>query len=428
MGFEHFRTGKAGAPFRHNPGTTKTRRADASAADPKCATGGSYSAPALGSTVDSLSPLNVTWDSSLNCLPGSPSLVDVYLYTPGAALPIMHTRSGVPYSADSHSLALQPKWWNSTASCSLQLMVVPAGMLPFLSTIPAGPVFTATYAAPASGIPAAADLSGGSNSGATTVVTATALSGVSSHSLSPGEKAAAVLLPLLFVLLLTLAYLKISRAKGAAKRSAWSEKLDKRMSTISADWKSITPGGAKEGRPAVRHALAQQHLCVWGDHPQGGGGRACRDGREAAPRECGDQREGLAAHVVGLGRGRGRRRAAPAYACDAARAHVTRRVVCRRHAPRAPAWARRRCTATGVRRSIPPPPTTTLWRVRRRPFLLCLRRPGFRCLGIVGLARIALLRPRRTRATRTTPTRARDTDRACTQMPRRGAAGRGWKA
>ncbi|KAJ7717784.1 hypothetical protein B0H16DRAFT_1475884 [Mycena metata] len=256
MGFEHFRMGKAGAPFRHTPGTTRTRRADASTVDPKCATGGFYSSPALGSTVDSLSPLNVTWDSSLNCFPGPPSLVDVYLYAPGAALPIMHKWSGVPYAGDSHSLALQPKWWNSTAHCSLQLMVVPAGTPPFLSTIPAGPVFTATYAAPASGVPAAADLSGGSSTGGTTTV----VSGVSSHSLSAGKKAAAVLLPLLFVLLLVLAYLKVSRAKGAAKRSAWSEKLDKRMSTISADWKSITPGGAKE---AVRQSIAHSRNSIF---------------------------------------------------------------------------------------------------------------------------------------------------------------------
>ncbi|KAJ7362764.1 hypothetical protein DFH08DRAFT_951003 [Mycena albidolilacea] len=64
--------------------------------------------------------------------------------------------------------------------------------------------------------------------------------------LSAGKKAAAVSLALFFVLLLGLAHLKISRARGAAKRSTWSEKLNKRMSTISVDWKSMTPGGAKE--------------------------------------------------------------------------------------------------------------------------------------------------------------------------------------
>ncbi|KAJ6563941.1 hypothetical protein B0H19DRAFT_74250 [Mycena capillaripes] len=68
---------------------------------------------------------------------------------------------------------------------------------------------------------------------------------VSSHSMSAGKKAATVL-PFLFVLLLGLAYLKISRTRGQAKRSAWSDKLEKRMSTISADWKAITPGGPKE--------------------------------------------------------------------------------------------------------------------------------------------------------------------------------------
>ncbi|KAJ7027680.1 hypothetical protein C8F04DRAFT_1293974 [Mycena alexandri] len=160
--------GKAGAAFRHNPGTTKTKRA-AGAADP-----------------------------------------NILLYAPGSATPIMHTWSGVPYAAGAYTVSLLPKWWNATASCSLQLMVLPASTPAFLSTIPAGPVFTATYTAPATGIPALADMTQGPNNGGMTVV---------------GKKAAAVILPLLFVLLLGLAYLKISRAKGAAKRSAWSEKL-----------------------------------------------------------------------------------------------------------------------------------------------------------------------------------------------------------
>ncbi|KAJ7032682.1 hypothetical protein C8F04DRAFT_1396522 [Mycena alexandri] len=254
MGFEHFRMGKAGAAFRHNPGTTKTKRA-AGAADPSCKTGAFYSAPALGSTVDSLTPLNVTWDPTLNCLPGSPSLVDILLYAPGSVTPVMHTWSGVPYAAGAYTVSLLPKWWNATAYCNLQLMVLPASTPAFLSTIPAGPVFNATYTAPATGIPPAADLTQGSNNGGMTVV-----GGVSTHSLSPGKKAAAVILPLLFVLLLGLAYLKISRAKGAAKRSAWSEKLDKRMSTISQDWKAITPGGAKE---AVRQSIAHSRNSVF---------------------------------------------------------------------------------------------------------------------------------------------------------------------
>ncbi|KAJ7187417.1 hypothetical protein C8R46DRAFT_856244, partial [Mycena filopes] len=230
-------------------------------ATPGCATGAFYSSPALGSSLDSLTPLNIQWKSELDCLPGSPSLVDILLYAPGAATPIMHSWTGVAYAPGNYTVNLAPKWWNATEKCSLQLMVIPTNTPPFLSTIPAGPVFTATYAAPAAGasVPAAADLTSGPQSGGSTVVTATALAGVSTHSMSAGKKAAAVLLPLIFVLLLGLAYLKVSRARGAAKRSAWSEKLDKRMSTISQDWKAITPGGAKE---AVRQSIAHSRNSV----------------------------------------------------------------------------------------------------------------------------------------------------------------------
>ncbi|KAJ7082270.1 tRNA synthetases class I-domain-containing protein [Mycena belliarum] len=48
---------------------------------------------------------------------------------------------------------------------------------------------------------------------------------------------------------------EISRARGTAKGTEWSEKLDKRTSTISADWKAFTPGGAKE---AIRQFMAQR--------------------------------------------------------------------------------------------------------------------------------------------------------------------------
>ncbi|KAJ7451086.1 hypothetical protein FB451DRAFT_1051600 [Mycena latifolia] len=218
-----------------------------------CTTGAFYSSPTLASSYDAMSPLTISWQPALSCLLPPPSLVDIYLYAPGQETARVHIWEGVPYSEGSYSATLMPRWWNATSSINLQLMVVASGTPPFLSTIPAGPVFTATYTANGTTVAPAADTSlSGSDSG-TTVVTATKMSGVSSHKLSHGATAAAVLLPLLFVLLLGAAYLKISRARGAAKRSAWSEKLDKRMSTISADWKAITPGGAKV---AVRQSLA----------------------------------------------------------------------------------------------------------------------------------------------------------------------------
>ncbi|KAJ6534893.1 hypothetical protein B0H19DRAFT_1271571 [Mycena capillaripes] len=266
MGFEHFHIGKAGAPFSHGPKTTppanRVKRADSTTSDPSCATGAFYAAPALSATIDSLQPLNIAWRPELACFLPAPAQVDVILTAPGSDSPSIYTWENVPYAAGNQTVNLLPRWWNSTSSIALQIMIVPAGTPVFLSAIPAGPVFSANYTAPADGTPASADLGQkGSDSDHTVVSPSSNLSGISSHSLTPGKKAAAVLLPLLFVLLLGLAYLKISRARGAAKRSAWSEKLDKRMSTISTDWKSITPGGARE---AVRASIAASRNSVFG--------------------------------------------------------------------------------------------------------------------------------------------------------------------
>ncbi|KAJ7076734.1 hypothetical protein B0H15DRAFT_790285, partial [Mycena belliarum] len=216
-----------------------------------CATGAFYTSPTLAQSYDSSSPLSITWKPELSCLLPAPSLVDIYMYAPGKTNAFMHKWLGVPYATGNYSVALLPRWWNASSSVSLQVMVVAANTPPFLSTIPAGPVFTATYVANSSTVAPAADTSvSGSD---TTTVTATQLSGLTKHKLSKGATAAAVLLPLIFVLLLIFAYLKVSRARGAARRSEWSEKLDKRMSTISTDWKSVTAAGAKE---AIRHSMA----------------------------------------------------------------------------------------------------------------------------------------------------------------------------
>ncbi|KAF7341761.1 hypothetical protein MSAN_02030400 [Mycena sanguinolenta] len=214
MGFEHFHVSKAGAAFHH--GSSSKAKRDSSTPDPSCATGAFYVAPALGATVDTSSPLAVSWAPQLSCLQPAPSNVDILLYGLGDNTP--------------------PSWWNSTSSKQLQLMILASGTPSFLSTLPAGPVFTATYSS-SSGVSAtvAADTAL-PTSGTITYVSGAPLGGASTHKLSAGKKAAA-----------------IKRTRGQAKRSAWSETLDKRMSMISADWKSITPGGAKE---AVRQSIA----------------------------------------------------------------------------------------------------------------------------------------------------------------------------
>ncbi|PPQ72824.1 hypothetical protein CVT25_000808 [Psilocybe cyanescens] len=203
-----------------------------------------YLAPKMGDTVDSLAPLPITWDPS--CLTTAKE-IDIYLYSPGSALPRIHVWQNVALSRGTYTAELMPRWWNSSSSQSLQINVVPAGQPTFLSTLPGGPVFTATYTEPAGGTPVEADTSQ-VDSGITQVNDHLAKGGVSA-----GGKAAAVLLPLLFVALCAGAYLKMKRSRNVDKRRKWTEAVDKRMSTISTDWKSVSGAGANA---AVRSSMA----------------------------------------------------------------------------------------------------------------------------------------------------------------------------
>ena len=178
----------------------------------------------------------------------STTAVDIYLYVPNAASPRVHLWETVDYAAGSYEATLNPKWWNSTASVNLQLAIVQGGSAPFLATLPAGPVFTATYDSSVSG---AASVNTTATDSAIEVVNNLPST---SHGLSKGKVAAAVIMPLLVVAAIILGvYIKIKRQKGKDKRKRWSEMVDKRMSTISTDWKSVTPAGAQA---AIRASMA----------------------------------------------------------------------------------------------------------------------------------------------------------------------------
>ena len=203
-----------------------------------------YISPTNGQVVNSLDPLPITWNTSCLSVPA----IDIYLYLPGAALPRIHVWEGIALSRGTYSATLMPRWWNSTASQTLQVSIVVAGQPAFLDTVPGGPVFSATYAAPASGAPASADTSQLS-SGITQVDDLAPKNG-----LSPGKKAAAALLTLLFVIGVCIAgYIKFKRNKGKKERKRWTEAVDKRMSTISSDWKSVSVAGANA---AIRSSIA----------------------------------------------------------------------------------------------------------------------------------------------------------------------------
>jgi hypothetical protein len=132
---------------------------------------------------------------------------------------------------------------------NLQFSIVPAGVAPFMSGMPAGPMFVATYTKPSSGqVPAAAD---------TSITTSSIVdmdAGLQQNQgLTPGKKAAAVLFPLLILIAGIYLYVRWQRKKAGAKTKRFSVAIDKRMSTISTDWKSVTAAGANA---AIRNSMA----------------------------------------------------------------------------------------------------------------------------------------------------------------------------
>ena len=203
----------------------------------------------MGSTIDSLNqPLNITWDST--CL--SCQEIDIYLYAPNSPLPRIHVWANLALDRSFYSAQLLPRWWNSTQSEQLQIIIVPSGDPPFLSTFPAGPVFTATYSPPASltSPPPAADTSI-VDSGITRV-NDLANQQATKKAIS-SRTAAAVLIPLIFIALAIAAFVRWKRRQQHQKRQAWTEKVDKRMSTISTEWKSVSAAGAQA---AIRNSIA----------------------------------------------------------------------------------------------------------------------------------------------------------------------------
>ena len=77
--------------------------------------------------------------------------VDIYLYAPQSSTPVIHLWEKVANSEGNYEGTLKPKWWNSTATVSLQLRIVESGSPPYMASLPPGPLFNATYAAPTSG-------------------------------------------------------------------------------------------------------------------------------------------------------------------------------------------------------------------------------------------------------------------------------------
>ncbi|TBU25268.1 hypothetical protein BD311DRAFT_669966 [Dichomitus squalens] len=204
-----------------------------------CLTGGLYKTPTKGQTVDASQPVTISWDTS--CL--NTTAVDIYLYAPSGNPPLIHEWENVNYKTGSYNATLKPGWWNSTSSVSLEFTIIPAGQPIFAVGGAAGPLFTATYSGNSTGDSAVAGAVEQVNNLPT-----------EKHGPSKGAIAAAVIIPLLFIIgLIVVAYIRMNRQKGKEKRKRFSEMVDKRMSTISTDWKSLSGAGANA---AIRNSMA----------------------------------------------------------------------------------------------------------------------------------------------------------------------------
>ncbi|TFK45748.1 hypothetical protein OE88DRAFT_1740016 [Heliocybe sulcata] len=250
-GFTHIRVGHAGTYYNKQQVQKRS----------SCTDGGFYTSPTQGQSIDvsSNDKVNMTWDAS--CL--NSTAVDIYLYAPGSSQSLLHVWEDVNFKQGNYEAPFKPKWWNASSSVKLQLAIVQSGQPAFLATLPAGPIFTATYTKPSDGsTPTDADI---------TSVDATTQEvnnfGTEKKGPSKGGVAAAVIFPLLFVAICIAAYIKFSRERGKEKRKRWSEAVDKRMSTISTDWKSISAAGATA---AIRNSMAVNRASTYSF----GGGQA----------------------------------------------------------------------------------------------------------------------------------------------------------
>ena len=181
---------------------------------------------------------DIEWDPT--CLDAN--AVDIYLYMPGADNTRIHMWQNVNFAAGKYTDTLSSSWWNSTdAAVQLQLKIVPNGSPPFLSDFPAAPIFIATK--------------GNKDNGkVTSAIDNVNNFGQQHSSSSKGKVAAGVLVPLLIILGAAIyAWMRYNRNKGKENRKRWSEAVDKRMSTISTDWKSISAAGASA---AIRNSIA----------------------------------------------------------------------------------------------------------------------------------------------------------------------------
>jgi hypothetical protein len=219
-----------------------------------CASGSWVTSPAAGALVDANNLVTVSWDVAANCIDGNPEQVVIAL-RPAVPLNIndttIHNFIG-NYGAGTLDAKFESSFFTGRANpAQFLFQIYPVGDLPF----------SGHGSAPFKATPPVIDIGGtdGSSGAASAAVPSTTnkttvVNNLSRPTgLSKGAIAAAVIMPILAVGVAIGVYVFFSRKKEAKRRRRFSEAVDKRMSTISGDWKSISAAGAQA---AIRASMA----------------------------------------------------------------------------------------------------------------------------------------------------------------------------
>lgn len=195
-----------------------------------------YKSPTSGSRVNTSTPFTFAWNTT--CYSSPPKNVDISLLSSKG---VVFQWANVDFQTGSYQTDLSPAWWGSQQSIQLQVGITASGTPLFLSPFAAGPVFTALD----TGATATTGRTNGTATGAS-AATGTLSPGyidvakLHSSGLTRGQLTAAVVLPILAALFAVAAYVFFSRRREAERRAAWVETVDKRMSTISEGWQTMS--------------------------------------------------------------------------------------------------------------------------------------------------------------------------------------------
>ncbi|CAD6576150.1 MAG: hypothetical protein TREMPRED_001590 [Tremellales sp. Tagirdzhanova-0007] len=223
------------------------------------ASGDLYNYPNASSIIDATQPLTFKWDTTC---PITSSNVDLYLYEPTSSAGLIHVWEGVPFSDGQYTAILLPKWWNDTTTASLQLSIITSGAAAWDTSSPAGPVFTANYAASAMFATTTED---GSLKTSTVAAAATQsadavfqnVASTQSHKgPAKGAIVAAVLVPLIVLAGVAAVAVRFWRAREQEKRRRWSQALSTHSNL---EWEKGAHSGEKPGsilgRPSTHHSV-----------------------------------------------------------------------------------------------------------------------------------------------------------------------------